>query len=255
MASWTLLAPVALVVLLAALLKGITGFGFPLIAVPVLALVLGPLNAIVVVAVPNIISNLVMVLHGRRMLHRAPQVAPVLAGVVVGTVVGARTVLVLDPRVLALVLGGMASVYAIAALARGAPPEIAPPPARSPLPGVAMGAGVGAVAGVLGGATSSFAPLLVSYLDTLRLGRDAFVAWITALFLVGNTTQALTFAGMGVYGEPLLAATALLVAPMLLGNWAGIRLRARVSPARFRVLVLVLVLLSGLNLILGAVRG
>jgi hypothetical protein len=55
---------VAFIIFAAALVKGVAGMGFPLIAVPLVANVAGPHAAVVIVAVPTVLSNAYMVLQG-----------------------------------------------------------------------------------------------------------------------------------------------------------------------------------------------
>ncbi len=229
----------------AATVKGVAGLGFPLITVPIAANIVGPHAAVVIVAVPTLFSNLFMVAHGGGSKARFRQLIWLILGLAAGSIVGAQLLGRLNATMLALILGGVSVSYAGASLVR-VPLRIpsSPPPALS--------LGVGAAAGVLGGATTIYAPLIAGYLDSVRLVKDEFVFWVTAMFLLGATIQVITFLQAGIYRGGLLSIALLLCLPMLLGTWIGIRLRGRISPDRFRTLVLALVLLSGLNLIVRA---
>ncbi len=240
------LAVLGLVVFGAATVKGVAGLGFPLITVPVVANIVGPHAAVVIVAVPTLLSNLFMVAHGGGSKARLRQLIWLILGLTAGTVVGAQLLGRLNAGVLAMILGIVSVVYAAATLLRA--------PLRLPAtPPPALSLGVGAAAGVLGGATTIYAPLIAGYLDSVRLVKNEFVFWVTAMFLLGATIQVITFLQAGIYRGGLLSVALLLCLPMLLGTWIGIRLRGRFSPDRFRTLVLALVLLSGLNLIVRAV--
>jgi uncharacterized membrane protein YfcA len=54
----------ALVVCGASMLKGAIGFGFPLVAVPLLSTIIGPRVAIPVVAIPTLLSNFLVIRRG-----------------------------------------------------------------------------------------------------------------------------------------------------------------------------------------------
>jgi len=233
---------VGFIIFVAALVKGVAGMGFPLIAVPVVANIVGPHAAVVIVAVPTVLSNAYMVLQGGGSMMRLRQFAWLAVGLIPGAIAGARLMRLMNTDALALILGVLAAGYAAASLVQ----------IPFHLPGVAQPAlsfGVGAAAGLLGGSTTIYAPLLAGYLDSMRLAKDEFVFWITALFLVGTSAQVLTFIKLGIYQGALLWVPLLLCVPMLAGTWAGIRLRKRLSHDRFRTFVLLLVLISGLNLI------
>ena len=239
------LIAVALIVFGAATVKGVAGLGFPLISVPLVANIIGPHAAVVIIAVPTVASNLFMVAQGGGSVARLRQLGWLIAGLIAGTAVGARLLRDIHPGVLAVILGVIGVVYAGASLIRV--------PLRLPAsPRPALSLGVGASAGLLGGATTIYAPLVAAYVDGLRLAKDEFVFWVTALFLIGTVIQVLTYAQAGIYRGGLLGIALLLCLPMLVGTWIGIRVRDRLAPERFRILVLMLVLLSGLNLIVRA---
>lgn len=236
---------VSAIVFGAATVKGVAGLGFPLIAVPLVANVVGPHAAVVIIVVPTVASNLFMVAQGGGTTGRLRQMGWLILGLVAGAAVGARMLREVNPAVLAAVLGVVAVGYSGVELARL-------PLRLSSTPPPPLSLGVGAAAGLLGGSTSIYAPLLAAYVDSLRLGKDEFVFWVTALFLIGTSTQVLTYLQVGIYRSGLLGVALWLCLPMLAGTWLGIRLRGRLSPERFRTVVLVLVLLSGANLIVRA---
>jgi hypothetical protein len=243
--STGLLIAIALIVFGAATVKGVAGLGFPLITVPLVANLVGPHAAVVMIAVPTVASNLFMVAQGGGTVARLRQMAWLIVGLAAGAAVSARLLRDIDPGMLALVLGVIAVGYA--------GPELARVPLRlSSSPRAAVSLGVGAVAGLLGGSTTIYAPLVAAYVDSLRLAKNEFVFWVTALFLLGTSIQVVTYLQAGIYRGGLLQTALLLCLPMLIGTWLGIRLRDRLAAHRFRTLVLVLVLLSGLNLIVRA---
>jgi len=62
--STPVLIAIGLIVFGAATVKGVAGLGFPLITVPLVANIVGPHAAVVIIAVPTVASNLFMVAHG-----------------------------------------------------------------------------------------------------------------------------------------------------------------------------------------------
>ncbi|HEV8340084.1 MAG TPA: sulfite exporter TauE/SafE family protein [bacterium] len=236
---------IGLIVFGAATVKGVAGLGFPLITVPLVANIIGPPAAVVVIAVPTVASNLFMVAQGGGSVTRLRQLAWMIAGLLAGTAVGARALRDISPRLLTVILGIIAVGYAGSALLRL--PVRLP---SSPRPGVSLT--VGAATGLIGGATTIYAPLVSAYVDTMGLARDEFVFWVTALFLIGTSTQVLTYLHAGIYRGNLLWFALLLCLPMLAGTWIGMRVRRRLPPEGFRTLVLVLILLSGVSLLVRA---
>ncbi len=238
---------VSVVVAGAAAVKGTIGFGFPLIAVPLLATVLGPRVAVPMIAIPTLLSNLIVAAHRRSAGGAGAHVA-VLAGLLVGTVAGALLITVLDPRVLSVLVGGIALLYVVATAFRLTvlvPVSV----------GRRVGPFVGLAAGVMGGATGIFAPLLASYLHMLQLAKREFVFWITVMFTVSNIAQVASYLRLGLYAGPVLGTSLLACLPMALGTWLGLVLQDRLNQEVFSRIVLAIVALASLNLLLRGLLG
>jgi hypothetical protein len=231
------------VVFAAATVKGTVGLGFPVITVPVLSTMAGPHAGVVLSALPTLASN-VFILGAERAALRArwPEMRWVLAGLMVGSAAGARLFQVLSADALYVLLGLVAVAYALPALLQVRWLRL-----RSASP--ARGLAVGLSAGVLCGTTTIFGPVLAGYLDARGMGRDEFVPWITAAFLVGVLVQVLSFFQMGVYRGAVLRVALWLCVPVLAGTALGGWLRRRLPEGGFRTALLVVVLVSGVNLL------
>ena len=57
--------------LLGAFVKSVTGMGYPLLAVPLITLVLGVEDAVVIVAAPNVTANALLCFGARQARHEA----------------------------------------------------------------------------------------------------------------------------------------------------------------------------------------
>ena len=225
----------------AAAVKGTIGFGFPLIAVPLLSTILGPRVAVPVVAIPTLLSNVFLVSRGGFSRATAP-LAMVLVGIVLGTPVGAMLITALDPRALSVLIGAVAFLYALAAAFRLT--VLVPPAVGMPAAPV-----VGLLAGLMGGLTGITSPLLASYLHLLRIEKREFVFWITVMFFVGNVVQVGSYARLGLYTGPVVSLSLLACLPMAVGTLVGIAMQDRLHPDAFSRVVLAVVLLASLSLL------
>src|SRR2546427_10321695 len=99
-------ALVLLVVAFASAVKGALGFGFPLIAVPLSATLIGSRTAVVLIAVSVVFSNFLVLFRGGGTAGEFRRFAGLLAGVIVGTVIGAQLLSRLDSCGLSLLGGG-----------------------------------------------------------------------------------------------------------------------------------------------------
>lgn len=242
MSTGTEMLLVAAIVLAAGVLKGSIGFGAPLVAVPLLAPLVGTRAAIVLVALPLLIANMGVLITrpvDRRAIRRF---VPLLATLIPTTFLGGILLARVDIATLTIIVGAVTIAF-MGITAVGAQ-FIVPPRLETPLSLM-----VGLVAGVLSGATSAPGPIFSLYLSGLGLEKRAFVYGITILLAVGNVVQVLTYWQQGLYtGNRLLGSVALIPA-ILLGQLLGLRIQDRLNPTAFRRVILVVVALAGVNLL------
>jgi uncharacterized membrane protein YfcA len=241
--------PVTFAVIFAALalggtIKGATGAGAPVVAIPVMAAFYDVRFAVVMMALPSLISNLIQL----KKYHSAhlPDHFALKYGVcgAIGTFLGTIILATLPVEALTLLIVGMVVAYILLRIAR---------------PGfhVAWGAArrlvwpVGLVSGVLQGAAGLSAPVSVSFLNAMRIPREAFIVTISSLFTGMGLAQIPALMGFGLmtWDRMLLSLVALipLMGFMPVGNW----LARRLPPAAFDRLVLTLLTLLAIRLTWG----
>lgn len=241
-------APVLdLVVIVAAIavgafVKGATGGGLPQVAIPVMAPFLGVERAVVLMAIPGIVSNAWLVWTHRDTVRQTRDLPVLLATSTAGAVVGTVALKSLDARVLSGVLSVVIVGYITVVLVHPGfrfPPRVtrvASPP-------------VGLAAGGLQGATGISGPLVTTYLHGYQLAPRAYVFSLAALFCVGAVVQTLTLAVVGLYTSARLGQSLLTLLPIALFLPLGSRAARRLSPATFQRIVLVLVAASAISLV------
>jgi uncharacterized membrane protein YfcA len=229
------------VIAAAATMKGVLGFGFPLVAVPTLAGIVGARRAVLIAAVPAFLANLLILRSCRR--HRLePWFLRLAAAVLAGAVAGALLLGRLPVRALTLGLG-VVTLVLVAAIGRRppAPAAVSQLRAWAPL--------VGLTVGVLGGATDISGPGLVALLAAVEPEGERFMSSLMTLYVILGAGQLATLGRTGLYSPAVLAAAGAACLPMAAGVALGTRIRARLSPETFRRVVLVVVVLSALNLV------
>ena len=239
------LAVVLLVIGAAAIVKGAIGFGFPLVATPIIATVLDARTAVLVLSLASLFGNVGMAIRGGGSWPTARRLAPMLVGLLVGTVGGALLLASLDAATLGLVVGLAAMAFAVVGTAK---PNLAVPGRLERYLALPMGL----AGGLLGGSTSIFAPPIVSYVHALHLTKREFVFFVSLLYAFGGVTQVFSYYRLGLYDAPILLLALATCLPNAVGLWVGTRLHDRIDALLFRRLVLVVIALTGLNLV---VRG
>jgi uncharacterized membrane protein YfcA len=240
-------AMVLVVVAFSSAVKGALGFGFPLIAVPLAANLIGARTAVVLIAVSVVFSNFLILSRRGGSAEELRRFAGLLVGVVGGTVIGAQLLRRLDPGVLSLIVGITAVLLAMLTWGNLMP-------TISPKAQQVAGPTVGLAAGVMGGTTGIFAPLIAAYVHALQVEKRVFVYWLTAAFFLGGVAQVVSYWRLGLYTWKLLGYAVATFVPVVGGTWLGFWIQDRLPVTLFRRLVLLLVLASGVNLIVRQLR-
>lgn len=215
------------VVLLAGLVHGTFGIGFPMVATPVLAAFSDVKTAILLTLAPNIAVNIWSLLHGGQWLDSVRAHWPVAVWMLGGSVIGTWLLSQMDPNPFRLLLALTLALYLLSHHLRQINWQwVRNHPRRS-------GIGFGLLGGFLGGTVNVGGPPLLIYFMELRL---APVVWVQALnlcFLVGKTAQVSTFAILGLLSAPLLLWSVPIGIVALIGLRSGMWLRARIPAQRY----------------------
>jgi uncharacterized membrane protein YfcA len=229
-----------------AVVKGATGMGLPLVALPVLASFFGLTHAIGLLVVPVLVSNAwqVVRLRGERGGDALGFMPAFLIAVAVGVVAGTWLLKTLPERYLVVALGLLLVVYVVMRLLR---------PSILIGPGLARKAGapVGLAAGILNGATGISAPVGVTFIHWMGLARDAHVFAVSAMFLVMGAVQLPAMFAAGLMQPWWLAEGVLALLPIFLFMPVGRALAARISRETFDRLILAFLGLIGLKMLAG----
>jgi uncharacterized membrane protein YfcA len=221
--------------------KGTTGMGLPLVATPILAGVFGPKAAVVIVTIPIFAANSILLLQGWRRLDVLRGVAPIILASALGTVIGVNLLALLDQRTFALMICLIVAVF----LLRGER-LIGDPGARRAR---ILGPVVGFIGGVLQGTTSIASPLIGSFFHARKMDREAYVIVLASIFELNAVVQLVGYALLGLYTPDIVAIGLIGLVPTLLALLVGIYFRGRLDQARFRQLIVVLLILSVANLL------
>jgi len=229
-----------------AISKGATGMGMPLIAAPILTVLFGLQHAIVVLAVPILVSNFWQVWRFRaaRGERRLAFLVPMLVACAIGVVGGTWFLTVVPERGLKLTLGLLLLGYLGL---RFINPHftVGPEAARR----WAVPAGLGA--GLLHGATGISAPIAVTFVHAMRLPREVLVFGLSTLFLGLALTQAPALWVAGILRPDWLLQGVFALVPTFVFMPVGQWLAAKLSAEAFDRAMLLFLGAIGLKMVLG----
>ena len=226
-------AAITVALALGGLIKGATGAGAPVVAVPVMAAFYDVRLAVVLMVATNIVTNVGQFLRYRPHQLSGAFSARFAGGGTVGTFLGTALLAGLPTAVLSAIMAGVLCLYIALRILR--PEATLPQPiaARLALP-------VGFGGGLLQGASGMSAPVSLSFLNAMRLERTTFIATISAFFAATSLVQIPAMFFYGLLTPALLAASVAALVPVLVGLPIGAWLARRISARAFDRIVLVL---------------
>lgn len=236
----------AVAVVVGALVKSVTGIGLPPIAIPVLAVFVGPQEAIVIMTLSTIVTNAYLSWTYRDAADETRHLVPMTLAGIGGAPLGVYFLTNIDAVLMGAVLGSIVIVYVAFSLWK---PNLAireETARRAAIP-------VGLAGGALQGATGLSSVVLASYIHALGISPRAFVFTISLLFQVFAVVQAIGFVVAGAYNEGIVVASVVAAAAASVVLALGTRLSPRVSPRLFHRLVLAVLTLSAVRLLYDAI--
>jgi uncharacterized membrane protein YfcA len=239
--SQTLLG-IALALVLGGLVKGTIGIGLPIASVAVLSQFLEVRLILALMSLPIVLTNVWQVVQAGRPQEAARRFWPVIVVLMMVIFVSGLIVVRLDQKLIYSLIGLAILGFAVMNLTR---------PAGRLTPAAERWAGplAGALAGVLGGISTIWSPPILMFFIMLRLPKEAFGRALGLVLLSGCFPLILAYVQNGILTPRTAALSAAATVPALGGQLLGQWLRKRIDEQRFRKIVLIALLVSGLNLL------
>ncbi len=216
----------AAIFVLAASAQAATGFGLALVAVPLLALVVDPVAAVVATTTVGMVLTGVTATRESAHIDRATASTLAWTGIV-GMPIGLLALILLPPDQLVLLVAAVLLVLVVV-LANNVRVPITRPTLWT----------AGAMSGALLTATGMNGPPLVVALDGARMSPRRFRATLQVTFCVQDVVAVLGFALIGKLSVLAFAITAGGLAGVPIGWWLGDRAFRAIAEQTFRRLVL-----------------
>ncbi len=222
--------------------KGALGVGLSLVALPLLSLLIPAPQAIGLLVVPVLASNVLQAWQTGRLGFALRRFGPLLLAqllATLGAVYGSQFLSVKD---LNLIIS-FTVILAVVLMAFQPGGEIPPRHQRW------AGPAVGALAGGLGGLSSLTGPMLITYLMALRLPKNEFVGSISVIYFFGTVPMYAAMLWWDRFGWVEVGWSCLALLPVYLGMSLGARLRGRMSERMFRRAIMAFLVLLALMLL------
>lgn len=224
------------VIFLAGMTQGLTGFGFALVAVPILIIFLPPKIVVPVVLIHSALINMFILFKVREWVD-LKRIVPLMIAGVAATPIGTYLLIILDVNLLKILIGTVIALSAVALL-RGFRMEIKNER-------LAFGP-VGFISGILNGTTQMSGPPVILFFTNQGVQKEVFRANLVAYFMVLNVATVPSAVLGGLITGSVINYALLFLPAMILGAIVGMILAHKVEEELFRKLALNIVTVAGL---------
>jgi len=224
-----------IILMVAFTVRGITGFGSGLIAIPLLALMLPISVTVPLVGILDYTSSLA---HGLKLKSdiQWKKILPLLPFSLLGVLLALYLFNTVDPQILKKILGSFIISYALYTLL-----TIKPHTHSSNLwaiPGGVLGGLVGTLFGTGG-------PFYVIYLQLQGLGKTTFRATIASIFLLDGSARIIAYSLNGFYSMDTIILIGVSLPVMAIAMYIGGHIHTNISHQTIQKGIGILLLFSG----------
>ena len=232
---------------LAGFVKGVLGFGFPIIALVVLTLTIGLLDALALIVVPTLVTNVWQAVAGPHLREVLDRMWLYFLVAMVGVLIASQFLSVVNVDLLTAFLGTILFIFALSRIFNV---HITVPENRE----TALSLVLGSVNGVITGLTGTFMVPSILYMQALGFGKDMLVQAMGAFFALSTLMLTISLGSNGLISgnEAKLSAVALI--PSFAGIFAGRWTRQQIDEEQFQKIFLYAVLALGAYLVWRSAR-
>ena len=209
------------ILLFAAFTHGALGFGFPLIATPLLVLFMPLPAAILLTLVPTVSINLVSFFTEKHWKQALRAYWPIPAFTIIGSIIGTQVLLSVDPSLFRMLLALVLVAYLVTERLTGSTQEHHLAKWWLALFGFSLG--------FLAGIVNIFAPVIIVFALYTRMNPILMVATFNMSFLTSKSGQIIGFIANDAFDPDVALLTIALIPLVLLCLWLGIRIRRKID--------------------------
>ena len=223
--------------------KGISGFGLPIISIPIFTLMIDLQQSVAIIILTSVFIDLLMAYNKREFYRVQKQRMYTLCIFgIIGTALGTYLLVNLNESILQMVLAAIIFVFVLSNIFNLLPQFRNSPPFWSDVL-------IGIIAGGFQGSTGSSGPTISMYLMQIKMNRHAFLFLISIFFTIVGLAQVMTLYVFGFYTIQVAFLGLLAIIPSSLGFVAANKVQQFISVKMFRMIILCLIGTSGVLLV------
>jgi len=230
--------------LFSAILQGLTGFGFSILAVPLITLFIPPKTAVPILLIYSMIINIVVLYSARKAVNLKKIWILLVAGIITMPL-GTHLLVIMNENLLKIFIGSMILMFGILLLIgfrkQFANEKIAMLP-------------VGMVSGLLGGSISISGPPIILFLSNQDVDKHTFRGNLAAYFFILNLFTIPVYYLNGLLTKVVWSYSLTFLPGLLIGVVVGNLLSHKIKDNHFKKITLILLIIMGLLSIISGLK-
>jgi len=226
----------------AGIVKGLIGFGLPIVALSILSLFIPIEFALALIVFPIFATNFVLAIQGGKIKTVLLRFWPLILSLSIGLFLSAQILVGIKAQSLYLLLGSIIIFLLVIDTLKGRVAIPAKWERTISLP-------VGLISGIIGGISTSYGPPIVLFLTALNLPKELFISVLGTILCCGSIALAIAFGSVNILNADNILWSILAIIPCVLGLWIGGKLRHQIPQKLFYRIILGALTLIAFNLI------
>ena len=224
------------------IVKGSVGIGMSMFSVPLIAFILPPTKAMMLLCFPVIVTNFIQMDIKRGISNS--RFFPMFITLFLGILIGGKLILSLNLKTISIIIA-LTIIIFTAFNFLGLNLNWLKPKYEK-----IISIFIGFFSGILGGVSTFYAPPIITFLVSLNLTKENFIRTTATMYFLASIPlySSLIFHGLGNFYDLLVSL--IITAPALLGQYLGTKIRVRLSNEIFRKTILVILIIIGFSLLI-----
>lgn len=235
-----------LVVLIAYVIKGATGFGENMLMIPLLLLFYDIKFVLPIILILVLFADIYLIYKFHKAIDK--KLLRIFAiSSIGGIIIGSWLLNILSGETIKVIFAVFVIIFSLKNLfAKSNSDE---KKSIDIVPASAAGFGGGLLSGFIGVG----GPPLVMYVDHLNLKKAVFRATLVATFFVFDIQRLITYAYSGLVATDTIKYSIYLIPSMIVGSFVGMKLHSRINEVHFKKVVSVILLFAGVMLLVQSI--
>ena len=224
------------------IVKGSVGIGMAMFSVPLIAFILPPTKAMMLLCFPVIVTNFIQMDIKRGISNS--RFFPMFITLFLGILIGGKLILSLNLKTISIIIALTIIIFTSFNFLGLNLNWLKPKYEKI------ISIFIGFFSGILGGVSTFYAPPIITFLVSLNLAKENFIRTTATMYFLASIPlySSLIFHGLGNFYDLLVSL--IITAPALLGQYLGTKIRVRLSNEIFRKTILVILIIIGFSLLI-----